>query len=85
MLVLAGVIATAGVIGNSTATVIGAMIIAPLATPIMGMAFGVVTADARVTRRSAVLVALGTVVVVAIGFVGWLVLRKRSTCSRTRR
>ena len=74
MLVLAGVIATAGVIGNSTATVIGAMIIAPLATPIMGMAFGVVTADARVTRRSAVLVALGTAVVVAIGLVGSLVL-----------
>jgi uncharacterized membrane protein len=33
LLVLATVIATAGVIGDSTATVIGAMIVAPLARP----------------------------------------------------
>jgi hypothetical protein len=36
--VLSTTIATAGVIGDSTATVIGAMIIAPLATPIQGVA-----------------------------------------------
>src|SRR6478752_6282430 len=36
MLVLSAVIATAGVLADSTATVIGAMIIAPLSTPIMG-------------------------------------------------
>jgi uncharacterized membrane protein len=38
LLVLAAVIASAGVISDSTATVIGAMIIAPLATPIQGIA-----------------------------------------------
>ena len=42
MLVLSGIIATAGVLADSTATVIGAMIIAPLSTPIMGIALGVV-------------------------------------------
>jgi uncharacterized membrane protein len=34
LLVFSTVVATAGVLGDSTATVIGAMIIAPLATPI---------------------------------------------------
>ena len=42
MLVLSAVIATAGVLADSTATVIGAMIIAPLSTPIMGIALGLV-------------------------------------------
>ena len=42
MLVLSGIIATAGVLADSTATVIGAMIIAPLSTPIMGIALGIV-------------------------------------------
>ena len=40
MLTLSSVIATAGVLSDSTATVIGAMIIAPLSTPIMGIALG---------------------------------------------
>jgi len=39
------VIATAAVVSDSTATVIGAMIIAPLMTPILGIVLGVVTAD----------------------------------------
>ena len=43
MLVIAAIIAIAGVIADSTATVIGAMIIAPLSTPIMGIALGIVT------------------------------------------
>ena len=38
LLLLATVIATAGVIADSTATVIGAMIVAPLMTPILGIA-----------------------------------------------
>ncbi|KRF36734.1 DUF389 domain-containing protein [Nocardioides sp. Soil805] len=42
MLALSAVIASAGVLSDSTATVIGAMIIAPLSTPIMGIALGVV-------------------------------------------
>ncbi|MBT0993956.1 DUF389 domain-containing protein [Cellulomonas sp. DKR-3] len=41
MLTLSACIASAGVIGDSTATVIGAMIVAPLSTPIMGVALGV--------------------------------------------
>ena len=40
MLTLSAVIAAGGVLTDSTATVIGAMIIAPLSTPIMGIALG---------------------------------------------
>jgi uncharacterized membrane protein YhaH (DUF805 family) len=37
LLLLSGVIASAGVVSDSTATVIGAMIVAPLMTPILGI------------------------------------------------
>lgn len=67
MLVVSAVIAAAGVMSDSTATVIGAMIIAPLSTPIMGTALGVVLRDARLTRRAVRYVALGGGLVVVIG------------------
>lgn len=69
LLVLAAVIATAGVMADSTATVIGAMIVAPLMTPILGTALAVVLADRKHVSRSVALVLGGALVVVAIGFV----------------
>ncbi|GGN76824.1 DUF389 domain-containing protein [Nocardia rhizosphaerihabitans] len=69
MLVLSAVIAISGVIGDSTATVIGAMIVAPLSIPILGVALGVVTGRAALVGRSLILVLAGIVVVVALGFV----------------
>ena len=45
LLLLSAVIATAGVISDSTATVIGAMIVAPLMTPILGIVLAIVLAD----------------------------------------
>lgn len=64
MLMLAAVIASAGVLADSTATVIGAMIIAPLSTPIMGIALAIVKRE----RSSAVLlVVLGAAAVVLVG------------------
>jgi uncharacterized hydrophobic protein (TIGR00271 family) len=66
MLTLSAVIAAAGVNADSTATVIGAMIIAPLSTPIMGVALGVV----KRARTGAVgFVAAGAVLVVVVGVV----------------
>lgn len=67
MLVLSGFIAVAGVLADSTATVIGAMIIAPLSIPIMGMALGIVQADRSLLGRSAAYVAGGLAAVVGIG------------------
>jgi uncharacterized hydrophobic protein (TIGR00271 family) len=70
MLVLSAIVASAGVITDSTATVIGAMIIAPLSTPIMGIALGI-----ALGRRngSVVYVTLGVTTVVVIGIVFSLV------------
>jgi uncharacterized hydrophobic protein (TIGR00271 family) len=67
MLFLSGVIAAAGVITDSTATVIGAMIIAPLSTPIMGVALGIVLTDRRAMWRSVAFVLVGSGVVIATG------------------
>lgn len=69
MLVLSGVIPIAGVVADSTATVIGAMIIAPLSTPILGIAFGVVTGRAKVVGRSLLYVVVSVGVVVVLGAV----------------
>ncbi|MFI2489499.1 TIGR00341 family protein [Promicromonospora kroppenstedtii] len=67
MLVLSGTIAVSGVATDSTATVIGAMIIAPLSTPILGIALGIVTGRRRRIVRSVVYVLGGMAVVVALG------------------
>ena len=69
LLVLAAVIATTGLVADSTATVIGAMIVAPLMTPILGTALAVVLADRPHLVRSIVLVVGGAAAVIAIAFV----------------
>jgi uncharacterized hydrophobic protein (TIGR00271 family) len=68
LLVLASVIATAGVVADSTATVIGAMIVAPLMTPILGVAVGLVLANHKPLVRSVLLVALGALAVILIAY-----------------
>ncbi len=68
LLVLSAIIATAGVGGDSTATVIGAMIVAPLMTPILGVVLAMVLNDRRNLLRSIALVVAGACVVVALGY-----------------
>ncbi|MFD6860493.1 TIGR00341 family protein [Rhodococcus sp. NPDC060090] len=69
MLTLSAVIAASGVAGDSTATVIGAMIVAPLSVPILGVGLGIATGRGKLIVRSLLLVLVGIVLVVAIGFV----------------
>jgi uncharacterized hydrophobic protein (TIGR00271 family) len=74
LLVLASIIAAAGVVGDSTATVIGAMIVAPLMTPILGTMLATVLGDRANLARSLLLVVAGAAAAVLIGFaVGLLV------------
>ncbi len=68
LLVLSAFIASAGVIADSTATVIGAMIVAPLMTPILGTALAIVLSDRAQLVRSVVLLVGGASIVVAIAF-----------------
>ena len=74
LLVLSAVIATGGILNDSTASVIGAMIVAPLGAPIMGIALAVVVGRVRGVIISIVTVAISAVVVVGIGaFITWAV------------
>ena len=68
LLLLSAVIATAGVVSDSTATVIGAMIIAPLMTPILGVVLGVVLTDRANLSRCLLLLAAGAAAVVAVSW-----------------
>jgi len=68
LLPLSAVIAAAGVVSDSTATVIGAMIVAPLMTPILGIVLAVVLTDARNLRRCLVLVLLGAAAVIGLAW-----------------
>ncbi len=71
LLSLSAVIAIAGVLADSTATVIGAMIIAPLSTPIMGIALGLVKGERLGGVRYLL---LGSALVVLVGALFSLVL-----------
>lgn len=74
LLLLAAAIATFGVISDSTATVIGAMIVAPLMTPIMAMAAAVVLASPQRMANAFGLVAAGVISVIALSWLlAWLV------------
>lgn len=70
LIVLASVIAAAGVVADSAATVIGAMIVAPLMTPILGTMLSVLIADRTNLIRSLSLVVGGALAAIAIG---WLI------------
>ena len=68
LLLLSAVIASAGVVSDSTATVIGAMIIAPLMTPILGVVLAVVLTDRANLCWCLLLVVAGAAAVVAVGW-----------------
>jgi uncharacterized hydrophobic protein (TIGR00271 family) len=47
MLIVSAMIASFGLLANSTAVIIGAMLVSPLMTPIFGVALGMLTGDSR--------------------------------------
>lgn len=67
-------IATFGLLANSTAVIIGAMIIAPLMLPIRGLAFGALVGNVSLFRQSATAVLSGTLLALLISYsIGLLV------------
>ncbi|MGC4175209.1 TIGR00341 family protein [Demequina sp.] len=76
LLTLASAIAAAGVVANSTATVIGAMIVAPLMRPIQGTMLAAVLGDRANLRRSILTMIAGACGSIAVGvIVGLLVVQ----------
>ena len=68
LIALSASIAAFGLLADSGAVVIGAMLVAPLMTPIMGAAAAVVTADNRRLVRAVLIIALGTFLAIAVGW-----------------
>lgn len=63
-------IATFGLLSNSTAVIIGAMIIAPLMLPIRGLALGALIGNVSLFRQGAISVAVGTGLAT---FISWFI------------
>ena len=64
LLMLSSVIATLGLLADSAATIIGAMIIAPLMGPIVSVAYAMVAANRRLLRRSLLTSAIGAIITI---------------------
>ncbi|HSF72856.1 MAG TPA: DUF389 domain-containing protein [Microcoleus sp.] len=68
------IIATFGLLANSAAVIIGAMIIAPLMLPIRGLAFGAVEGNVLIFRKGLVALTVGTGLAIFLAcFLGALV------------
>jgi uncharacterized hydrophobic protein (TIGR00271 family) len=65
VLILSGAIATLGLAMNSAAVVIGAMLVAPLLGPIMGLSLALAVGDSRLALQSSMIVGVSLVVVIA--------------------
>ncbi|MFL0769480.1 MAG: DUF389 domain-containing protein [Prochlorococcus sp.] len=64
LLISAAAIATLGLLANSSAVIIGAMIVAPLMDPILSMAFGIAISNRTMTTRSLLTILIGCLLVI---------------------
>ncbi len=81
MLALAAAIATFGLIANSAPAIIGAMIIAPLMSPIMSLSYGLVVFEKGLIIRSIVTIIAGVILVVVLAYLITLLFGLRITGS----
>ena len=69
LLTLAAAISTFGLLSDSVAAVIGAMIVAPLMLPIMGLAFGISLGDRKAVINSLLVGVAGAATAILVGYV----------------
>ena len=62
LMVLSTLLAAVGLYQNSSAVVIGAMLLAPLMTPIVSLSMGVLRRDVKMSRQSALKIAYGVMI-----------------------
>ncbi len=62
MMILSTVIATFGLFGNSSPVIIGAMILAPIISPIVSFSMGMVRYDPNMLKKGSVTILVGTLV-----------------------
>ncbi|MBE9524847.1 MAG: DUF389 domain-containing protein [Chloroflexi bacterium] len=65
---LSSVIATLGLLINSPATIIGAMLVAPLMSPILGLGLGSIRGDDRLLKNAGTALLRGAAVAITIAF-----------------
>lgn len=63
------IIATLGLLSNSAAVIIGAMIIAPLMLPIRGVAFGALEGNIILFRKSVAAIIVGTIISITLAWI----------------
>lgn len=68
LLFVASMIATIGLVANSTAVIIGAMLVSPLMTPIFGIALAMLLGDSSLFWRALAAEVLGVMIAVGIAF-----------------
>jgi uncharacterized hydrophobic protein (TIGR00271 family) len=61
-------IATLGLIANSAAVIIGAMVIAPMMLPIRGVAYGALTGNILLFRRGLIAIVFGTLLSIGLAY-----------------
>ena len=66
LVILSAAIATLGLINDSPAVIIGAMVVAPLMSPILGVGLGSITADGKLTRNSISALIRGAIVAILL-------------------
>lgn len=76
MLACSALIATFGLLANSAAVIIGAMIVAPLMSPIISLSYGIVAGKGTLTIRSVLTIVTGTLLTIGIAYlftraIGW--------------
>lgn len=72
LVLLSAVIATLGLLTNSAAVIIGAMLVAPLMSPIVGIGLASLTGDTRLFRDSSVALARGALLAILMSaFLAW--------------
>ncbi len=69
LVVLSSMIATSGLLTNSGAVIIGAMLVAPLMSPIIGLGLGSLTGDEKLLKPSVSALMRGAVIAIAIAVV----------------
>ena len=73
LLGVSAILATLGLVQDSVAVIIGAMLVAPLLGPLSAMSIGLVTARTSLLRRGAITLTIGTLAAMALSLgVGWL-------------
>jgi len=69
MLLVSSLIASIGLIADSTAVIIGAMLVSPLMTPIFGIALSMLRGDTRLFWKAVSTEVLGVIIAVGVAFI----------------